>query len=170
MTSKQFETKLEVAEMIQADLYYNKFSICSLMVRYSIALRGKPKSPKDHIQFHEKHVDIHNGEQFTENYLRHINPKGQVPALISESLTNPITDSLDITLYLEEFYPSLAPPPYRDIVNELLKELHTIAYVNLSFPPAELQRRGTADIFEKLLGQPNISVQYLKALQYKKQL
>ena len=156
--------------MIEADLYYNKFSICSLMVRYTFSLRGEPKSANDQIQFHEKQIDIHNGEQFTENYLLNVNPKGQVPVLFSESLTNPITDSLDITFYLEDFYPSLAPPPHKDIVNELLKELHTIAYVNLSFPPGEVKRRGTAEIFEKLLGQPNISDEYLKALKFKKQL
>ena len=70
------------------------------MVRYTIALRGEPKSPRDHILFNEKHVDIHSGEQLAEYYLLGINPKGQVPALTSKSLSTPITDSLDITFHL----------------------------------------------------------------------
>lgn len=59
-------------------LYHNYYSICSLMVRYSLALRGKPKDNSSEIMIEEKNVDILSGAQLSETYLCEINSKGQV--------------------------------------------------------------------------------------------
>lgn len=61
----------------QYQLYYNPFSICSLMVLYTLALRGKPKTPELAVDPEEHFVDIYTGEQMTEEYLEK-NWKGQV--------------------------------------------------------------------------------------------
>ena len=48
------------------------------MARYSYALRGTPKDPKDEIRIEEKQVHLGKGEQLSEHYLCDINPAGDV--------------------------------------------------------------------------------------------
>lgn len=48
------------------------------MVRYTIALRGLPKSENAAIMIEEKSVDIFHEEQLSEDFLCNINAKGQV--------------------------------------------------------------------------------------------
>ena len=67
-----------IMEARSLSLYYNRHSICSLMVRYTFAIRGGPLDEASNIVLEEHHVDLSGGEQFTETYLRQINPKGQV--------------------------------------------------------------------------------------------
>ena len=62
-------------------LHYNPFSICSIMVRYTLALRGTPESPETAIMVEEKYVDIYVYEQLSEKFLLQVNPKGQVSPL-----------------------------------------------------------------------------------------
>ena len=59
-------------------LYHNKFSVCSLMVRYTIALRGPPQDASSPILVREQDVDIFHEEQLSEHFLCEINAKGQV--------------------------------------------------------------------------------------------
>ncbi len=60
-------------------LYYHPYSICSIMVRYTLALRGPPKAGSPDVTVREEVVDINDSlDQLTENYLCNINPKGQV--------------------------------------------------------------------------------------------
>lgn len=59
-------------------LYYNKFSICSLMVRYCLAVRGQPQDLERQILVKEVEVDIVNQEQLTEDFLCNVNPAGEV--------------------------------------------------------------------------------------------
>jgi hypothetical protein len=59
-------------------LYHHKFSICSIMVRYTIAIRGPPKDESSSILIEEQEHDIFHEEQLTEQFLCGINPKGQV--------------------------------------------------------------------------------------------
>jgi hypothetical protein len=63
-------------------LYHNKFSICSLMVRYTIALRGPPHDASSQILIREQDIDIFHEEQLSEQFLCEINAKGQVYLLI----------------------------------------------------------------------------------------
>jgi hypothetical protein len=59
-------------------LYYNRFSICSLMMRWMIEIKGEPKDEGARMDIVPKEIDIFNQEQFTEWYLCDINPNGQV--------------------------------------------------------------------------------------------
>jgi hypothetical protein len=63
---------------ITRTLYHNKFSVCSIMVRYTIALRGPPQDASSPILAREQDVDIFYEEQLSEHFLCEINAKGQV--------------------------------------------------------------------------------------------
>jgi hypothetical protein len=59
-------------------LYHNLWSICSIMVRYTLAVKGAPHDSAAAMVVQEQEVDIFNGAQFAEKYLLEVNPKGQV--------------------------------------------------------------------------------------------
>lgn len=60
------------------DLYISPYSICSIMVEYTIALRGEPIDDKSEMSVIRHEVDIFHAEQLTEAFLTEINPEGQV--------------------------------------------------------------------------------------------
>lgn len=93
----------------------------------------------------------------------------QVPAMTSQSLPSPLTDSVDITYYLCEHYPSLSPQAHRDTIKRLISELHDIQYLSLSFTPQQNRAKGITDAVEKLLERTDISDEYRKALKFKAQ-
>lgn len=74
-------------------LYHYPMSICSLMVLYTVRLRGEPKSPEHAVDVVEQEVDIYVGEQMSEWYLEK-NPKGQVrfftTVIIITTATSPL--------------------------------------------------------------------------------
>jgi len=59
-------------------LYANLYSLCSLMVRTTIAIRGDARDRDCEMLIEEEEVDIYREEQLTEHYLCDINPLGQV--------------------------------------------------------------------------------------------
>lgn len=59
-------------------LYYNPYSICSLMVLYTLAVT----KAEDELNLEKKLLDIFHEEQFTEHFLCDINDHGQVSCLI----------------------------------------------------------------------------------------
>jgi hypothetical protein len=59
-------------------LYHNPYSVCSIMVRQTIAIRGEAKSADLEVPITEQVVDIFNEEQLSEHFLCEINPLGQV--------------------------------------------------------------------------------------------
>ena len=59
-------------------LYYNPYSICSLMVLYTYVMKGKPIKEKDSLSWETRTVDIFHEEQLQEHFLREINDQGQV--------------------------------------------------------------------------------------------
>lgn len=59
-------------------LFYNDYSICSIMVRFTLA--ACKQMPGEKINVEEKPIDIHNGGQLTEYYLTEVNPFGTVSA------------------------------------------------------------------------------------------
>ena len=63
-------------------LYHFPYSICSIMVRYTFALRGQPKDTDSEIRIQEKPVDLWRGEQLTEHYLCDINTAGEVSRML----------------------------------------------------------------------------------------
>ncbi len=59
-------------------LYYHRFSICSLMMRWLVDVRGEPKDEASRMDISTKEINIFNEEQFSESYLCDVNPNGQV--------------------------------------------------------------------------------------------
>jgi hypothetical protein len=57
-------------------LFYNDYSICSVMVRYTIALSRR--LPGEQLNIEEIPVNIQHGGQLTEYYLCEVNPRGTV--------------------------------------------------------------------------------------------
>lgn len=67
-------TKQEMEEPYT--LFYNDYSICSVMVRYTIALSRHLQGEQLNIE--EQSVNIQQGGQLTEYYLCEVNPRGTV--------------------------------------------------------------------------------------------
>jgi hypothetical protein len=59
-------------------LYYNRFSICSLMMRWLVDIRGEPKDELSRMDIGLKEINIFQEEQFNEWYLCDVNKNGQV--------------------------------------------------------------------------------------------
>ena len=158
------------------------------MVRYTLALRGTPESPETAIMVEEKYVDIYVYEQLSEKFLLQVNPKGQVSPLSYHPIkidiyyyiagacghfiytAEPSHISLEITYFLCKRYPQLSPSPYRKIIARLLKDLHAIQYLSLSFSSAEKRAEGITIAIDKLLGRSDLSDEYRAALVFKRQL
>lgn len=70
-------TKMGEASGTTYELYYNSFSICSLMVLLTLRWKGEPKSPDLAVDPVEKEIDIYLGEQMTADFLEKT-WKGQV--------------------------------------------------------------------------------------------
>ncbi len=64
-------------------LFYNDYSICSVMVRFTIALCRQLEGGKQRPEIVENSVDIQHGGQLVESYLCEVNPKGTVRQLDS---------------------------------------------------------------------------------------
>ena len=90
-----------------------------------------------------------------------------MPVLASAELKRPIADSLEITFFLAESYPSLIPDSHKEQIVSLLEELHSLNYFSLSF----VGREHVADSFKKnvldRLNTPDISRRYRDALTFK---
>lgn len=69
-------------------LYYNQFSICSLMVLLTLRWKGQPKSSDVVIEPVEEEIDIYVGDQMEESYLEK-NWKGQVSMTASNTTQGP---------------------------------------------------------------------------------
>ncbi|KAH0836149.1 hypothetical protein FOPE_04389 [Fonsecaea pedrosoi] len=147
-------------------LYYNPFSICSLMVLYTLRVKGPPRSPADAVEPEECFIDIYTGEQMSEAYLEK-HPKGTVPALLAPSLGVKLIDSADITRYLCDRYPSLLPSAHKQTIESLLEQLHNISYVTISFKPEDRRTEGVMEAVEEIMARPETSPRYREMLQRK---
>ncbi|OAP60326.1 hypothetical protein AYL99_05328 [Fonsecaea erecta] len=148
-------------------LHHNHFSICSIMVRYTVALRGAPQDAASEVPIQEQSVDIFHEEQLSEHFLTNINPKGQVPVLTSPALPAPIADSMDITRFLAQRYPTLIPAAHAEEIHARLDALHALNYFSLSFPGRDHVAQGFKAAVQKRLDDPTISPTYRDALNYK---
>jgi hypothetical protein len=93
--------------------------------------------------------------------------------MTSSSLTQPITESLEVTLHMASFYPNLLPESHKPAVIELLGELHAIQPLSLSAPPLEPQDQSLGyvnSIADEYLLHEDISPSWRKALEYKRTL
>ncbi|KIW27738.1 uncharacterized protein PV07_07448 [Cladophialophora immunda] len=149
-------------------LYYDRRSICSSMVRYTLASAGLPGKNFSSLSTEPREIDIFNGEQLSESYLCEVNPKGQVPVLLSPGLLEkPITDSLDITLWLCERHPDLRPSEYADDINRLLRDLHAINFFTLSMRNRPQRAELLEGAIRAKMDTPDLSARHKKALEYK---
>ncbi|TEY74219.1 hypothetical protein BOTCAL_0075g00210 [Botryotinia calthae] len=164
-------------------LHHNLKSVCSIMVRYTLAVRGPPKAFE--LKFEEQVVEIFHEEQLSEHFLCEVNSMGQVllpphqnhcfrlsngllqvPVLTSPALSKPIADSLEITYWLAKLYPSLIPESYSAQISSFLERLHALNFFSLSFPGRPQVANGFKAAAEKRLA-GDISERYRKALLYK---
>lgn len=92
----------------------------------------------------------------------------KVPVLTSEAFEKPLPDSLNITFYIAERYPSLIPAELQDTIKEQLLELHDLNYFSLSFGarPHQAEKLLIA-VDERLKG--DLSDKYRGALEHKRQ-
>ena len=65
-------------EQTTHNLYHFNYSVCSIMVRYTVAVRGQAKDPGHEIIIEEKEVNLWKAEQISEHYLCDINAYGEV--------------------------------------------------------------------------------------------
>ena len=86
--------------------------------------------------------------------------------LTSPALQKPIDDSLEITHFLAERYPSLIPASHKAQISDLLAELHALNYFSLSFTGREYVADGFKQNVFKRLGE-DISPRYRDALTFK---
>ncbi|TVY87385.1 hypothetical protein LAWI1_G005630 [Lachnellula willkommii] len=186
--------KVQSSEQVSAILYHHPYSICSIMVRYTLAIRGAPKEASTMMIVEEQEVDIFHGAQLEEQYLCEVNPKGQVsivgnpaisygktglefamadssikvPVLASVALLPaPITDSLEITMYLAELYPNLQPKAHEQQIVRFLRDLHAINYFSLSYGTKPQFAGSLRDSVLQRMREPTTSQHYREALEYK---
>lgn len=124
---------------IDAQLYSYNYSLCSLMTRYMLAVRGQPEAGVGALKIDDVEIDIHHAfDQLDEFYLCDVNPKGQVPAFRLE--TKPpqvITDSLKIAEFFLQRFPALRAPAGQEAKHDtLLRELHKLDYFAVCFTAA----------------------------------
>lgn len=150
-------------------LYHDRVSICSIMARYAYAIRGRPAEDAAELHIQEEACDLKSRQQISEHFLCDLNAKGEVPVLSPAKLDaahRPIPDSVDITYFIAERYPSLIPKEHEEEIKRLISKLHEINFFSLTFAgKPETQQRATASLEEKL--QENISERYRKAIEYK---
>ncbi|KAI0889738.1 uncharacterized protein GGS22DRAFT_149038 [Annulohypoxylon maeteangense] len=151
-------------------LYSYTYSICALMVQMAYEMRGSPREGRPDLKLERKMVDIglESREQLSEFYLLKVNPKGVVPVLANEKvLDKPMPESIDISYYLADWYPSLLPVQHKEAIRELLEELHKISFKLLTFGTQTKYPSIAVDWMREQIQRPDISDEYKKALEYK---
>ncbi|KAE8352311.1 hypothetical protein BDV28DRAFT_158010 [Aspergillus coremiiformis] len=140
-------------------LYVFPFSMSSIMVQFTVALalRDKSHSSRKLARMNYRLVNLHRNENLEEGYLRHVNPRGKVPALTARSLPVPLTDSLSISYWLCEQQPSLIPETHRRTIQRLLSQLHRIQADNNPNPAVD-----------DLLAREDITAEHRRALVFKR--
>ncbi|KAI0894773.1 hypothetical protein F4806DRAFT_96722 [Annulohypoxylon nitens] len=151
-------------------LYTYTYSICAIMVQMTYEMRGSPREGRPDLKLERKNIDIslHGREQLSEFYLLKVNPKGVVPVLVNEKLLDkPMSESVDISYYFADWYPSLLPPQHKQIIQELMEELHEISYKLLTFGTQTKYPETAVEWMREQIGRKDISDEYRKALEYK---
>ncbi|KAI0833932.1 hypothetical protein F5Y06DRAFT_280223 [Hypoxylon sp. FL0890] len=154
-------------------LYAATYSSCSLMVLMTYEMRGAPREGRPEMKLERKFIDISRkgGEQLSEFFLLKVNPKGQVPVLVNEKLLEkPLTESVDISYYIADWYPSLLPPQHEQVIRELVDEMHEISYKLLTFGTETKLPQLSRNWLLEQAKRTDISTEYKKALEYKAEL
>jgi hypothetical protein len=91
-----------------------------------------------------------------------------VPVLFSKGfLDPPIRDSLDITLWLCDRFPSLKPSEHADDITRLLRELHALNFFTLSMRNTPQVASGLEGAIHEKMSAPDLSEKHKEALKYK---
>ena len=116
-------------------LHHFQYSIRSLFVRYTYALRGPATDPGIEIRLEEQHVDLRppGFDQLEEKFICDINTSGEVPVLVSKQNGTILPDSRAITSEIARYYPQLMPEDHVDEIQRLLAKLHEIDFYSLTF-------------------------------------
>ena len=68
------------------------------MVRYTLAVRGVPRTPASALVVEENEINIFQGEQFEERFLLEVNSRGEVRTPVQGSTAR--TPAAWLTLYI----------------------------------------------------------------------
>ncbi|KAF9771561.1 hypothetical protein IL306_010790 [Fusarium sp. DS 682] len=150
-------------------LYSSPFSLYSMMARHTIQLgpmthgATPPKSITLRFINHKAH------ENLSEDYLINVNPRGQVPAMKGDFLSETLTESRAISLHMaEKHYPAMLGGKYENVVRDLFERLHSVYGLSISNknPTPEMTQRNPSPV-EKILERTDISPEYRAALEAK---
>lgn len=150
-------------------LYHFQYSIRSLFVRYSYALRGPAANPGIEVILKEHHVDLRPPafDQLEEKLICDINPSGEVPVLVSKQSSSFLPDSRAITFEIAKYYPQLMPEDHADEIHRLLARLHEIDFYSLTFTGKYMFPCGTIATLLERRNHADTSSRYRQALDRK---
>jgi glutathione S-transferase len=150
-------------------LHHFQYSIRSLFVRYTYALRGPARDPGTEIRLEEQHIDLRppKFDQLEEKFICDINPSGEVPVLISTRDGSILPDSRAITFEIAKYYPRLMPENHVDEIRRLLAKLHEIDFYSLTFTEKYMFPCGTIATLLERRNHADTSNRYRQALDRK---
>ncbi|PHH64066.1 hypothetical protein CDD81_5059 [Ophiocordyceps australis] len=127
---------MEPAQSPIYTLHYFPYSLYSLMTRLSFAL-GRRVSPETAPRLELQLINLHCDDNFSEDYLTKVTPKGQVPVLTSTALEAPLDDSRDIAKWLCAKQPRLLPQEHRDVIESLMDKIYAFHATALLVAPED---------------------------------
>ncbi|CAG9982469.1 unnamed protein product [Clonostachys byssicola] len=149
-------------------LYSSPFSLYSMMARHTVQLGPLTDNAAPPKKISLSFMNNSKNDNIKEEYLK-INPKGQIPSLTGDVLSEPLTDSISISLYLaEKHYPSLLPAAHATVIRQLLGRIHQIHGLSINNKKAtpEMQKYNPSPAAD-ILKRTDISPEYRKALEFK---
>lgn len=102
-----------------------------------------------------------------------INPKFisftaiKVPVLVPTTSTKSLPETLAITRYFAQSYPSMIPACFEEQINALLEDLHDINFFTLTFSERPGVARNFKTSVQNILAKDDISDRYREALKSK---
>lgn len=107
-------------------------------------------------------------EQFSEEFLCEINPRGKVPVLYHKTrLPTPMSESVDISYYICARYLDLLPAEHADEIKSYVQRLHGISFYALTYETRPQHPEAMRQSLLALMNLPGISERYRTALEKK---
>lgn len=162
-------------EGLHFTLYVFPFSLYSIMARFTISLGSHyHEGPQGLPKIDHKLVNLHRDENLEEWYLTTVNPKGQVPVLLTQRNAEPhvakTVGSLAISnFFCMEYFPAMKPDEHRAMIDDMLNKIHAIEALSLSVKdPDEDDKEEIRNLeLKELIARNDISEAYRRALEYK---
>ncbi|KAL7818758.1 hypothetical protein V8C44DRAFT_318992 [Trichoderma aethiopicum] len=146
-------------------LHYFPFSLYSLMIRFGLVL-GRKLNADTAPDVQVKLVNLHREENLSEEYLTRVNSRGQVPALTSQALASPLTDSRDISEWLCEMQPELVPDSHQTTIQSIMDKLYSFHAMALTVGREE-KKHGIPNRAAELLENKDLTEHHRRALEMK---